>query len=69
MTSNERLASLETKVGEINKTTWKIHDAVYGNGKPGILAELHAIRRARVDIKWLVSTVVAIAALVIAYIK
>ena len=43
-TERERLTALETQVGEINKTTWRIHEALYGNGKPGVLADVHAIK-------------------------
>ncbi len=35
---NERMTALESLTTENNKTLWRIHEAIYGNGKPGLLA-------------------------------
>lgn len=72
----ERVAHLETlaaKQEETSKTIWRIFEAVYGNGKPGLIAQMQAIQTKldaatahKSDWKWLVSTIIAIAAVLVA---
>ena len=38
MNINERLAKLENGLEENSKTLWRVFEAVYGNGKPGLPA-------------------------------
>lgn len=81
---NERLSTLESEMAENSKTTWRIFEAIYGNGKPGLLTEFQLLRRSveehhqkiedktkekKADWKWLVPTIVAIASVVTAYLK
>jgi hypothetical protein len=77
----ERLAKLENEVEDINKTLWRIFEAIYGNGKPGLLTEFQLLRRSveehhqkiedktkekKADWKWLVPTLAAVVAAVAA---
>ena len=81
---NERLATLESKMESNNATTKQIFEAIYGNGKPGLLTEFGLLRKSveehhkkieeknkekKADWKWLVPTIVAIASVVTAYLK
>lgn len=78
---NERLATLENEMVENNKTTWRIFEAIYGNGKPGLLTEFQLLRQSvedhhktiedktkekKADWKWLIPTVAAIVAAIAA---
>lgn len=81
---NERLATLEKEMEENRKTTWRIFEAIYGNGKPGLLTEFQLLRRSveehhqkieekhqekKADWKWLIPTLAAVAAAVAAFAK
>ena len=70
---NERMTALESLTTENNKTLWRIHEAIYGNGKPGLLAEVRVLaqsveqhhaehRQRKIDWQWLVTTLIAVAA-------
>lgn len=80
MNLNERIAALEKALEENGKTTWRIFEAVYGNGKPGLLAEIkllrqsveahHAADHQRNDNwKWAVMAIIALGTLAVAYFK
>lgn len=49
MTVNERLAKVENQLEENNKTTWRVFEALYGNGKPGLLSEFRILRQSVED--------------------
>lgn len=42
---NERLSTVESKLEENNRTTWRVFEAIYGNGKPGLIAEFKLLRQ------------------------
>ena len=44
MTLSERLAVLEKMMDENGKTIWRVFEALYGNGKPGLLSEFQTVR-------------------------
>lgn len=76
MTTSERLAALETEVKESRKKIDKLFDAVYGNGKPGLIADVQAIRQKLDDQKnhgqtwqWLAATVISASAVLVAWLK
>jgi hypothetical protein len=81
---NDRLASLEAKTEENGKTIWRVFEAIYGNGKPGLLTEFQLLRQSveehhgsveelrkknRGDWRWIITTLVAVAAVIVAYFK
>lgn len=73
---NERLAALERQTDENGKTIWRVFEAVYGNGKPGLIADVQAIRQTLEAQKshgqswqWLVTTAIAAAAVAVAWLK
>ena len=77
---NERIAALEKATEENGKTIWRVFEAIYGNGKPGLLAEVQALRHsveahhaeAKSNVgyyQWLITTVIAAAAVVLAWLK
>lgn len=81
---NERLATLESQMKQNNDTTKQIFEAIYGNGKKGLLTEFQLLRKSveehhqkiedknkekKADWKWLVPTVAAILAAVAAFMK
>ncbi len=75
MNMNERVAALEKEAKENGKTIWRIFEAVYGNGKPGLIADVQAIRqiiesqrRGAVQWQWLITTLISAAAVVVAII-
>ena len=83
MSINERIAKIETKMDDLGATVLKLEHAIYGNGTPGLLSDVRVIRKSverhhqavdektqekKSDWKWLVSTVVAIAAVIVAFI-
>lgn len=83
-TVNERLAALEKKTEESSKTLWRVFEAIYGNGKAGLLTEFQLLRKSveehheeiaenhkrnKADWKWLITTGIAIAAVVSAFFK
>jgi len=73
---NERLAALENQVQETSKTTWRVFEAVYGNGKPGLIADVQAIRQMLEGKEghgrtwqWVISTLIAVAAVLVVLLK
>ena len=73
---NERLSALERQTDENGKTIWRVFEAVYGNGKPGLIADVQAIRQTLEAQKshgqawqWLVTTAIAAAAVLVAWLK
>ena len=44
MTISERLAVLENMMDENGKTIKRVFEALYGNGKPGLLSEFQTLR-------------------------
>lgn len=80
MTINEKLTKLETKMDENSATLRRVDEAIYGNGKQGLLADmavlaksfndhLAAHRQSKIDWKWLATTLAAIAAAIAAFFK
>ena len=84
MTLSERLAVLEKMMDENGKTIGRVFEALYGNGKPGLLSEFQTLRqsveehheavaeirrRDRGNWQWVITTIVAIAAVVVAFFK
>ena len=81
---NRRLSALEAKVNDNGETTKKIFAAIYGNGKNGLITDL-ALLQQSVEMyhhslekfksrragfwQWVISTAVAIAAVVAVLIK
>lgn len=83
-TVNERLAKLEKAAEDTKETMKQLTNAIYGNGKPGLLTEFQLLRKSveehhesidenrkknKADWKWLITTGVAIAAVAAAYLK
>lgn len=80
LTVNERLAKVENQLEENNKTTWRVFEALYGNGKPGLLSEFRLLRQSveahhqsatvnKSDWKWIITTAVAATAVIVAIFK
>ena len=80
MLDNERLAKLENQLEENGRTTWHIFEAVYGNGKPGLVADVQALRQAVESLRrettlrndnwqWIITTIVAVIAIAAAWLK
>jgi len=76
MNINERLARLENGMEENQKTLWRVFEAVYGNGKPGLIAEVQSIRQMLENQKqhgqswqWVITTIIAAAAVAVAWFK
>lgn len=80
MKLEERLAALEKATEENGKTIWRVFEAVYGNGKPGLLAEMQALRQSvenhhaeahthRGNWQWFVTVLIAAAAVLVAWLK
>lgn len=76
MNINERMAALEKASDEYGKTLWRVFEAVYGNGKPGLIADVQAIRQMLEGRKdhgrtwqWVVSMIIAAAAVVVAVVR
>lgn len=84
MTINERLAKVENQLKENNKTTWRVFEALYGNGKPGLLSEFRILRQsveehhtsvaalqkqARSGWKYIITTLIAASAVIVAIFK
>lgn len=77
---DQRLTKLETLTAENNKTLWQIHHKIFGNGEIGLVTQLalltqkvdqhHAAERLRgKDWKWVITTLIAIAALIVTMFK
>lgn len=84
LTVTERLAKVENQLDENNKTTWRVFETLYGNGKPGLLTEFRMLRQSveeyhktaataqnqkRSDWKWIITTSVAASAVIVAIFK
>lgn len=80
LTVTERLAKVENQLDENNKTTWRVFEAIYGNGKPGLLTEFRMLRQSveehhksatvnKSDWKWIITTAVAASAVIVAIFK
>lgn len=80
LTVTERLAKVESQLDENNKTTWRVFEAIYGNGKPGLLSEFRLLRQSveshhkavtvnKSDWKWIITTAVAASAVLVAIFK
>lgn len=80
LTINERLAKVESQLDENNKNTWRVFEAIYGNGKPGLLSEFRLLRQSveahhqsatvnKSDWKWIITTAVAASAVLVAIFK
>lgn len=80
MNLNERLAALEKATEENGKTMWRIFEAVYGNGKPGLLAEMQSLRQSveahhaeahihRRNWQWIIAALISLAAVLVAAFK
>ena len=76
MNINERLATLEKGMEENQKTLWRIFEAVYGNGKPGLITDIQTIRQKLESHhqhgqawQWIITTIIAAAAVVVAWLK
>ena len=87
----ERIIKIETTLEDNNQVIHRVEQAIFGNGKPGLLsdfrllaesverhhreadarikAEAAAKRERKTDWKWIVTTIVAIAAVAAAIIK
>ena len=81
---NERLATLESKMEANNATTKQIFEAIYGNGKVGLLTEFGLLRKSveehhkkiedktkekKADWKWLIPTIAAVVAAIAAFVR
>ena len=80
----DRLASIEATFKEHGKKLDRIEAAIYGNGKAGLITELKLLQqsvnehhqsvdelrnRSRGDWKWVVTTCIAIAAVIATFLK
>ena len=76
-TIRERLAKLEVTTGENYKLLGKLTNAIYGNGKPGLITELANLNKAlethleaigsqKADRKWIITTAGIITSITIA---
>lgn len=79
-TTEQRLTTLETLTTQNSQNITKIVDAIYGNGKPGILTNIELMkadiatqkneRRSSIGyLQWIITTVIAILALIVTYLK
>jgi len=81
MSSNiERLTAVEAKLEENNKTTYRIFEALYGNGKPGLIADVKELaltakahheshNQRRIDWQWVITGLIAVASVMVAWLK
>jgi hypothetical protein len=79
-TTEQRLTTLETLTTQNSQNISRIVDAIYGNGKPGILTNIELMkadlatqrseRRSSIgNWQWIVTTIIAILALIVTYLK
>ena len=79
-TTEQRLTTLETLTTQNNQNISRIVDAIYGNGKPGILTNIELMkadlatqrseRRSSIgNWQWIVTTIIAVLALIVTYLK
>lgn len=77
---NERLTKLETQTEENGKTIWRVFEALYGNGKPGLITEVQKLRltceehlkdhaKRKLDWQWIITALIAIGGIVAAVLK
>ncbi len=81
MNLNERMAALEKQTEENGKTIRRVFEALYGNGKAGLLAEFRLLRQSveehhreveerrrqhKLDWQWIITTIIAAAAIAVA---
>lgn len=84
LTVPERLSKVESQLEENNKTTLRVFEAIYGNGKPGLLTEFQMLRQImedhhktaataqnqkRSDWKYIITTLIAASAVIVAIFK
>ena len=84
----ERITRLETLLDDNNKTLHRVEEALFGNGKPGLISDFRLLsesvarhhrdaearirqeaarrRERKLDWKWIITTIVAIAAVIAA---
>jgi hypothetical protein len=78
--TEQRLTTLETLTTQNSQNISRIVDAIYGNGKPGILTNIELMkadlatqrseRRSSIgNWQWIVTTIIAILALIVTYLK
>lgn len=87
----ERIARLETVLEDNNKSIHRVEEAIFGNGKPGLISDFRLLadsvnrhhkdaaariaaedaakRRRKLDWQWIITTIVAVAAVAAAFIK
>ena len=76
----EDFAAMTAKMDSNGKQINRVYEALYGNGKPGLISEFQQLRssveqhhraesESKVDLKWIVTTLVAIAAIVVGFVK
>ena len=87
----ERITKIETTLEDNNQVIHRVEEAIFGNGKPGLLSDFRLLaesverhhkeadarikaeaarnRERKTDWKWIVTTIVAIAAVAAAIIK
>ena len=78
MNFDERMKALERQTAENGKTITRVFEAIYGNGKPGLLLEFHLLRQSvekhhreveerrkehKLDWQWIITTIIAAAAI------
>ena len=83
-TTNERLAKLEQQTAANGDKLERIEAAIYGNGKRGLLTEFQLLRqsveehhesekelqkRTHADWHWIITTLVAVSAIVVGLLK
>lgn len=80
MTPEQRLTKLEVMTTQNSQNITRIVDAIYGNGKPGILTNIELMKsdlaKQKNDkrngigyLQWIVTTAIAILALIVTYLK
>lgn len=83
MTDSERdskICAMDARLEEINKTLWRLVEAVYGNGQPGIKTEVQTLTekmdrhvsdhdKRRIDWQWIITTIIAVGAILSAWFK
>lgn len=78
--TEQRLTKMEVLTKDNQENIKKIVDAIYGNGKPGILTNIELMKhdlkthienceKKKANWQWIITTLIAIAALIITYFK
>lgn len=76
----EDFAAMTAKMESNGKQINRVYEALYGNGKPGLIAEFQKLlmsveqhhqaeNEIKADWKWIVTTLVAIAAIIVGFVK